>query len=976
MSTINIFSAKDLPYGPLSNNYYCVFAKDGTEYPSVTNFIYSNMMIFPNNKNYLIQNTKTKEVKKEFENLYQKEIDTIIRTAIYESPIPGSNGTTQGALNQRFIQNKKLQQLLLDTGDSQIRYCSNDPLLGIGSDNLGRNEYGVLLQQLRLDLKKEIQDTTGKTISDNEKDILYDTYVAEIIIINKMEAGKDITNFLNNTPTEIINIVGRQNIQTEYPRDQILQLANTSNNIKRIIKNPITIARDVQARNIERIRKNRLQELKNSIFNMFVTNILEKKYKNIPETEYEKAINEQKNKLSWQKLNQLKNILCDDYSKIKQPLLEKIKHEIKDFNVPSLKQVEEAKEFKIKDTEPSDTTQESSVSDQTDFTLVFPALYEGIAPKNKDFVPLSLIATDDKMIHMSGKLFPSVYYYVLFKLFINLPSIKDKKNKVTLAYNKLLKNDNSKTESIDDFKDFNELYEIWKKTCSTEMNNNLIKYAKEGILLKFDNSKSLQRILLACTKNAKIEWGDIQDNILGIGSNPQIPGKNIVGKYLMELRGKYQKEHDNEVFSILTTKDITNIFTRHDKESQFMYKWIEMRVKDMCKALTTMKQYLFEKDGIKIMIDAKFTKTVLDELYQPCSYLFISASDIKADVPDFLTNMINKFLTTKKKKVGAGIDDLVRNRDSANRGVQKKVSDGLDDLNNMINKISPTSPSLSSSSGRSPTSQSLSFSSGRSATSPSLSPSSGHQDASATPVVVGDEVMSADRAAEVVEETMSTALVDDLIRRDASGGFEWPQGVAEDWGRQFPHDEIKEYMEKGDPSDPYTQAATIIWKRDRTGKKLPTRRRKKVPPSDSSKIEKSTRNKTDDEDDEDDEDIDTDVVIIIWQRISVLIYYLIEQIKDSTLKSIRCVIAQIEALTSKQKVCKYEIFNNENKWKNCIFNAIINLLIGIVKFNRKYSQKGDTLTKLDVYTAAKIIVNSDISNVIKKKCKKHTNSVF
>jgi len=60
------------------------------------------------------------------------------------------------ALRAKFTQNKELKQILLETGDAElVEHTANDNYWADGGDGSGRNMLGVLLMELREELKNE-----------------------------------------------------------------------------------------------------------------------------------------------------------------------------------------------------------------------------------------------------------------------------------------------------------------------------------------------------------------------------------------------------------------------------------------------------------------------------------------------------------------------------------------------------------------------------------------------------------------------------------------------------------------------------------------------------------------------------------------------------------------------------------------------------------------------------------------------------
>ncbi len=60
------------------------------------------------------------------------------------------------ALRAKFTQHKELKKILLETGAAQlVEHTANDRYWGDGGDGSGRNMLGLLLMELREELKKE-----------------------------------------------------------------------------------------------------------------------------------------------------------------------------------------------------------------------------------------------------------------------------------------------------------------------------------------------------------------------------------------------------------------------------------------------------------------------------------------------------------------------------------------------------------------------------------------------------------------------------------------------------------------------------------------------------------------------------------------------------------------------------------------------------------------------------------------------------
>ncbi len=106
--------------------------------------------------------------------------------------------------------------------------------------------------------------------------------------------------------------------------------------------------------------------------------------------------------------------------------------------------------------------------------------------------------------------------------------------------------------------------------------------------------------------------------------------------------------------------------------------------------------------------------------------------------------------------------------------------------------------------------------------------------------------------------------------------------------------------------------------------------------------------------------VSEDIVEILWKRIAVMIYFMLEFSKEKGIQNIRAIISKVEMLVSKGNKC-VRILDNE--LDNCIASALVNIISGLVEFNNKYGSN-NIINKIDVETAASIIVNRDIANEI------------
>ena len=78
------------------------------------------------------------------------------------------------------------------------------------------------------------------------------------------------------------------------------------------------------------------------------------------------------------------------------------------------------------------------------------------------------------------------------------------------------------------------------------------------------------------------------------------------------------------------------------------------------------------------------------------------------------------------------------------------------------------------------------------------------------------------------------------------------------------------------------------------------------------------------------------IIQLLWKRIVVMVYYIIKNVKDPTLYNIKNTLLKVELLVSKEQNCISII--KEDEKANCIFSALINILSGIIEFNKEYNK--------------------------------------
>ena len=231
---IKIYNPKDTPFGQLSNNSPHSIIINGKRWNTVTNFIFSNLLVTPEYKSILqyaeiskdskrnladkslqiIENVQestgarlTTEDKKRIKkgtSIQKMDIYTMYRHYADQEYLENVRTSLEKAYNSRISDNPELMETLLATENYPILYISDNASLGTGDDGHGYNLVGKTLMQIRHNIRLRLSEQN----KDREKDLLEDkiftTYKAFMILQHELSKGNDLCKCLKKTPDQII----------------------------------------------------------------------------------------------------------------------------------------------------------------------------------------------------------------------------------------------------------------------------------------------------------------------------------------------------------------------------------------------------------------------------------------------------------------------------------------------------------------------------------------------------------------------------------------------------------------------------------------------------------------------------------------------------------------------------------------------------------------------------------------------------
>lgn len=629
---IKIFNPLDKPFGCLSNNYsnYIRGFKqsipviqnlkfgNGKPCKTLTNYIYASLLQDESRKQ-IVCNADPKEAKGIYHEQATNEKNKEILEAVKE------------ALKSMFNQNTELADLLLKTGNRKLYYIpkNSDLFLGINDSNKeGLNWYGFLLEQERRNLiiKRKTQQTQKD--NENKKNIMYNAYLAQKALTDAIDKrGDDLKNYIGLSLEQILEHFNREDILrklTPMPRQEFLINFPTiprhiSERVASYILDPVNMVHLIRKDYLLQLKEKKLEEIKKQIFYMYADYLLEKN--GVAHVDFAKAKEEQ---FSGQKfLNEaggLQDRLYNLYRKgmLSDRLSTNIDNFLKRYSIPSDKDIYDAKNYvplvkKAVDAQPYEYS-------NTEPVYILPsdanATRNEMYAKNADYVLLSPDSVCKTPIKINGIAYLTVNHYIIEKLMLQL-GVKNVHSSYILNSEGAFKN----LPAI--VKDYEELNNKFYK-------DKLIKYAKEGLKSKFDN-RILQDYLLA-TGDANLIYNDREDSILGSG--PENKGDNEVGKYLMNLRTKFAQERNKEDFNLITPSDIKLVM------NEFMKDWVTQKVKDSCRTIVTINNYVKEKFDTTISVSPKFVEMVLDNIYHPCSHIYGAVDKITFPAPAYFVLIV------------------------------------------------------------------------------------------------------------------------------------------------------------------------------------------------------------------------------------------------------------------------------------------------------------------------------------------------
>ena len=612
MVNITIFNPNDKIYGKLSNNYLNWMMIEKQNYPSATNYIYSNMLLKSWIRSQLTTLIPVKDVYPKFLQLLQLERNTIVKLGV------------QNSYKSKFSQPKLLDQLMA-TGNSELLYKGDDDFLGIGVNRNGFNYIGKYLMQIRSHKQLAIKDKEKSKLQEEKDKELYDIFVVykalESLIIHKKDNLKE---YIGKTPQEIIDMIGKKEVMKNNPTlenfRKTVELRLLPKELYIVLTNPTILAEIVRKQQLKNLRISLIEKKKTIIFEMYVDYLIAKNYTGLTPEQYPEAREQQFRKLTLQSLSELKNSVESYYKKglLSERLSKNIDGQIISINIPTEKEIDGIDSIFMKLKPKIPKIPKISPSEQQ-------------KPIEINSIDSIFSAVDDSVLFEVDKyLYPTVAHYITTLQLANIPRIGN----METAYSYIVKPNLGPIQSKSNFHNLNYILITYNKIYVEDFNERLVETMKKGMDKKFEN-REFQNLLLI-TGNSSLLWGQTDDHILGIGTKDS-RGQNQVGKYLEKLREDIKLERRDEDIVEFNTDQIMAVI-----EDPIMLEWIQMKLNDMCHTIYVSKNYKEMKTGTQIKFTPEFVKDVMDKLYQPCSHIYEMVDEVTAELSSKFRSMVQQ----------------------------------------------------------------------------------------------------------------------------------------------------------------------------------------------------------------------------------------------------------------------------------------------------------------------------------------------
>lgn len=232
------------------------------------------------------------------------------------------------------------------------------------------------------------------------------------------------------------------------------------------------------------------------------------------------------------------------------------------------------------------------------------------------------------MLEINNFIFPNVYYYIYFVLFMHISPVKDQV--MIKSHNILLVDPSQYSRNLENFKPIDFLIGLYSNTENIYISDKLTKRAQKALYEKFKYSPSspkenlsLYNKLLISTDPKLLIYGDKDDAILG--TSKENPGLNIIGRIMSDIRQELLSKYGPvKVDNLL--EELPKRVDRKHPISDFIFD----KTREMLYVLSIYVDYIKNTDTIKDE-DVSF---VIDNLYSNCFFKIKKIQDVIKTIPN------------------------------------------------------------------------------------------------------------------------------------------------------------------------------------------------------------------------------------------------------------------------------------------------------------------------------------------------------
>ncbi len=340
---IKIYNPSDVPFGMLSNNAMVPMVIDGKVWNTVTNYVYSNLLINPIDRLILqkapirgqMKNVNVEEkirkiiIEKEAREkrklskydrsqisnmvlsdigMQKMDIYQLLDYKMYEEYLQTTRTAIEEAYNAKIeqaVQNKSnfLEQALLSSGNRPIVYRSDNVILGSGQDDSGLNIVGNTLMQMRHNIFIRERARAKEGREERMNNLIFTAYIVYTYLDKELRARKDLQPYMGKNAQKIIEeykrrnhgpheeLPNKENVIAMYYRDKnIPDLSEYVKIIDEEIRVPGSMIEYMQKISKKYIDEQKEKEHDDEIVRMYLKYIIRQKYPNLEKENEDKAI--------------------------------------------------------------------------------------------------------------------------------------------------------------------------------------------------------------------------------------------------------------------------------------------------------------------------------------------------------------------------------------------------------------------------------------------------------------------------------------------------------------------------------------------------------------------------------------------------------------------------------------------------------------------------------------------------------------